>query len=117
MVVQLHNTLIISLFDARSFKRPAAPPPDLPKPQPRKRRRILPYQGPEGSDDSLRSFKLKRWVVSLGKHERQRIKNLSSIPPIESAKPRKYTDEISRERGVVVLQERGGKYRFFFSSF
>ncbi|KAK0429723.1 transcriptional regulator of RNA polII, SAGA, subunit-domain-containing protein [Armillaria borealis] len=103
-LIQLHNALIISLFDARSFKRPLTPPPDLPKPPPRKRRRTLPYQGP-GDDGSIRSERLKRWMVSIGKHERDRIAALESVPPTTG--PRLDTDEIARERGVVLLPERG----------
>ncbi|KAK0238738.1 transcriptional regulator of RNA polII, SAGA, subunit-domain-containing protein [Armillaria nabsnona] len=103
-LIQLHNALIISLFDARSFKRPLTPPPDLPKPPPRKRRRTLPYQGP-GDDGSIRSERLKRWTVSVGKHERDRIATLESVPP--STGPRLDADEIARERGVVLLPERG----------
>ncbi|SJL03569.1 uncharacterized protein ARMOST_06926 [Armillaria ostoyae] len=103
-LIQLHNALIISLFDARSFKRPLTPPPDLPKPPPRKRRRTLPYQGP-GDDGSIRSERLKRWTVSVGKHERDRIAALESVPPTTA--PRLDTDEIARERGVVLLPERG----------
>ncbi|KAK0488804.1 transcriptional coactivator Hfi1/Transcriptional adapter 1 [Armillaria novae-zelandiae] len=103
-LIQLHNALIISLFDARSFKRPLTPPPDLPKPPPRKRRRTLPYQGP-GDDGSIRSERLKRWTVSVGKHERDRIAALESVLP--STGPRLDTDEIQRERGVVLLPERG----------
>ncbi|KAK0202927.1 transcriptional regulator of RNA polII, SAGA, subunit-domain-containing protein [Desarmillaria ectypa] len=103
-LIQLHNALIISLFDARSFKRPLTPPPDLPKPPPRKRRRTLPYQGP-GDDGSIRSGRLKRWTVSVGKHERDRIATLESLPPPTG--PLLDTDEIARERGVVLLPERG----------
>ncbi|PBK60454.1 hypothetical protein ARMSODRAFT_944887 [Armillaria solidipes] len=103
-LIQLHNALIISLFDARSFKRPLTPPPDLPKPPPRKRRRTLPYQGP-GDDGSIRSERLKRWTVSVGKHERDRIAALESVPPPTG--PRLDADEIARERGVVLLPERG----------
>jgi len=110
--VQLHNALIISLFDARSHKRPITPPPELPKPPPRKRRRTLPYQGPDASDEdlTLRSSRLKRWTVSLGKHERERIRTLQDAPPpVEPPRPRVETDEIMRERGVLLLRERGGK--------
>ncbi|KAK0232405.1 transcriptional coactivator Hfi1/Transcriptional adapter 1 [Armillaria nabsnona] len=67
-LTQLHNALIISLFDARSFKQPLTPPPNLPKPPPRKRRSLL-YQGP-GDDGSIRLERLKRWTVSVGKYER-----------------------------------------------
>lgn len=109
IVVQLHNSLIISLFDFSSHRRPPTPPPDVPKGPPRKRRRTLPYQGPDDNDDgTLRSSRLKRWTVSMGKRERERLKN---IPPTgERPRPRPDTDEIARERGLILLSERGGRY-------
>jgi hypothetical protein len=59
-------------------------------------------------DETLRSAKLKRWTVSVGKRERERIRMLQNLPPpVEPPRPRKDTDEIARERGVVLLPERG----------
>ncbi|KAJ4473760.1 transcriptional regulator of RNA polII, SAGA, subunit-domain-containing protein [Lentinula aciculospora] len=106
-LIQLHNALIISLFDARSHKRPITPPPDHPKLPPRKRRRTLPYQGPDTADDELgsRSSRLKRWAISLGKIERERIQALPSVPPLNE--PRKeVTEEIQRERPLYLPKER-----------
>ncbi|KAJ3804560.1 transcriptional regulator of RNA polII, SAGA, subunit-domain-containing protein [Lentinula lateritia] len=106
-LIQLHNALIISLFDARSHKRPVTPPPDQPKPPPRKRRRTLPYQGPDTADEDLgsRSSRLKRWAISLGKAERDRIRTLPSVPPLNE--PRKeITEEIQRERPLYLPKER-----------
>ncbi|KAJ3731782.1 transcriptional regulator of RNA polII, SAGA, subunit-domain-containing protein [Lentinula guzmanii] len=106
-LIQLHNALIISLFDARSHKRPITPPPDQPKPPPRKRRRALPYQGPDTTDDELgsRSSRLKRWAITLGKAERERIRALPSAPPLNE--PRKeVTEEIQRERPLYLPKER-----------
>ena len=109
--VQLHNSLIISLFDFTVHRRPPTPPPDAPKQPPRKRRRILPYQGPDDLDGALRSNRLKRWTVSLGRRERDRIRNIASQSgALERLRPRKDTDEIARDRGVVLLQERSGKF-------
>ncbi|KAK7062572.1 hypothetical protein VNI00_000060 [Paramarasmius palmivorus] len=108
-LIQLHNALIISLFDSRSHKRHITPSSDAPKPPPRKRRRTLPYQGPDTADEDLgpRSARLKRWTVSLGKPERERIRTLADGSPlIDPPRPRKETDEIAQERGVVLLQER-----------
>ncbi|KAJ8094339.1 hypothetical protein AAF712_005720 [Marasmius tenuissimus] len=108
-LIQLHNALIISLFDSRSHRRHVSPPSDLPKPPPRKRRRMLPYQGPEASEDdlSLRSTRLKRWTVSMGKPERERIRHLKEAPLLkEPPRPREDTDEIARERAVALPQER-----------
>ncbi|KAH7890734.1 transcriptional regulator of RNA polII, SAGA, subunit-domain-containing protein [Phlebopus sp. FC_14] len=105
-LVQLHNSLIISLFDFTVHRRPPTPPPDVSKPPPRKRRRTLPYQGPDDTDGTLRSTRLKRWTVSLGRRERDRIRNLQ-FSALEHQRPRKDTDEIACDRGVVLLPERG----------
>ncbi|KAN0088508.1 Transcriptional regulator of RNA polII, SAGA, subunit domain containing protein [Tylopilus felleus] len=107
-LVQLHNSLIISLFDFTVHRRPPTPPPDVPKQPPRKRRRVLPYQGPDDTDGTLRSNRLKRWTVSLGRRERDRVRNISSqLSGLERPRPRKDMDEIARDRGVVLLPERG----------
>jgi hypothetical protein len=112
--VQLHNALIISLFDATAvLKRPLTPPaPAAPKPPPRKRRRpLLPYQGPQTPEDArtLRSTRMKRWSLLMGKRERDRIVAIQNLSPvIDPPRPRPELDEIDRERGVVLLSERGG---------
>lgn len=108
--VLLHNSLIISLFDATKYlKRPPTPPPEQPKPPPRKRRRTLPYQGPDFPDEGLRSARLKRWTLSVGKRERDRVRNLQTVPPPHvPPRPRRDMDEIARERGIELLSERGG---------
>ena len=124
ITVQLHNALIISLFDATAtLKRPPTPPlVTLPKPPPTKRRRLLlPYQGPDTSDisRSIRSARIKRWTLSMGRRERERLKSLHVQPSAPSAtehlRPKKNTDEISSERGVELLNERGGMYFIIFS--
>ncbi|KIY70309.1 hypothetical protein CYLTODRAFT_347955 [Cylindrobasidium torrendii FP15055 ss-10] len=102
-LLQLHNALIISIFDARSFRRPATPPPEVAKPNPRKRRRTLPYQGPDDHSRSIRSERLKRWTMTMGKHERHRIAGLRSMEP----QPRLDLNEIAMDRGVSLLPERG----------
>ncbi|PBK98306.1 hypothetical protein ARMGADRAFT_1026365 [Armillaria gallica] len=68
----LSLTTLACLKAVTFFKRPLMPPPHLPKPPPRKRRRSLLYKGP-GDDGSIRSEWLKRWTVSVGKRERDRI--------------------------------------------
>ncbi|KAJ7349097.1 transcriptional regulator of RNA polII, SAGA, subunit-domain-containing protein [Mycena albidolilacea] len=106
-LVQLHNALIISLFDATTHKRPPSPTAvPRPRPPPRKRRRVLPYQGPGEDLDalSLRSARLKRWALSVGKRERERLKSFQPSPL--DARPL-LGDEISAERGVTLLPERG----------
>ncbi|KAF4611051.1 hypothetical protein D9613_006828 [Agrocybe pediades] len=112
-LLQIHNALIISLFDATAtLKRPPTPPPpSLPKPPPLKRRRtLLPYQGPDVPDEqrAIRSGRIKKWALSVGKRERERLKALQGTPPpAGSSRPRKETDEIACERGVELLMERG----------
>ncbi|KAF7305185.1 hypothetical protein MKEN_01233700 [Mycena kentingensis (nom. inval.)] len=106
-LIQLHNALIISLFDATTHKRPPEPSAQpRAKPPPRKRRRVLPYQGPNDPTDlmSLRSARLKRWALSVGKRERERIKAFQAQPL--DARPLMH-EEIASERGVVLLAERG----------
>jgi len=112
-LIQLHNALIISLFDATAvLKRPLTPPAAVaPKPPPRKRRRpLLPYQGPQTPEDSrtLRSTRMKRWTLLMGKRERDRIVAIQNLSPVvDPPRPRPELDEIDRERGVVLLSERG----------
>ncbi|KIK09069.1 hypothetical protein K443DRAFT_672106 [Laccaria amethystina LaAM-08-1] len=112
-LLQIHNALIISLFDATAtLKRPPTPPaPAAPKPPPRKRRRtLLPYQGPHTPEDarSLRSMRLKRWTLAMGKRERERLQSLQNLVPLtDLPQPRKELDEIACERGVELLPERG----------
>jgi hypothetical protein len=109
--VQLHNALIVSIFDTSRKKVLAKPVVDAPKKPPRKRRRLLPYQGPDEADAaSLTSERLKKWTVGLGKRERERVQALEAGfgPPLEWPQPKQ--DEIARERGVVRLSERGGTW-------
>jgi hypothetical protein len=102
-LLQLHNALVISLFDASSHQRPRSPPPGSPTRHQKKRRRIWPYQGP-GENEGPRSSRLKRWVVGVGKKERDRTRSLPAAPPVLPTLDR---GEIARERAVIVLPERG----------
>ncbi|THH13453.1 hypothetical protein EW146_g6766 [Bondarzewia mesenterica] len=107
-LVQLHNALIISIFDPSAHLVPFSPPPDAPKGPPRKRRRLLPYQGPDPHEPtSLRSARLKRWIVGVGRRERERIRNFEPVALTYDKQPRPEEDEIARERGVQLLPERG----------
>lgn len=106
--VQLHNSLIVSLLDPSAHLAPPTPPPDAPAPPPRKRRRTLPYQGEDDDTTTLRSTRLKRWTVGLGKRERERLRGLEAVALSTERRPRRERDEIAAERGVVLLQERGG---------
>lgn len=111
-LVQLHNALIISLFDATAvLKRPQSPPSlPVPKAPLRKRRRVLlPYQGTTDETRTFNSMRIKRWALSIGHKERDRVRNINSaVSQQDAARPRKERDEIARERGVVCLSERGG---------
>lgn len=108
--MQLHNALIISIFDPSTHLVAAlTPPPDVPKGPPRKRRRLLPYQGPDpGEPITLRSSRLKRWAIGIGRRERDRIRNLKPVALSSKRKARPEVDEIANERGVQLLPERGG---------
>ena len=113
--VQLHNSLVISLFDITSHLKPQPPaPPPPPKPAPRKRRRTLPYQSLDGSDqNTLRSARLKKWTLSIGRRERERVKAYEDGTPSVPRPLRDFQDEISQERGVVLVPERAGMTRSF----
>ena len=103
-LIQLHNALIISLFDATTHRQapPPIPPPVLqPKQPPQKRRRV------DDPNNPLRSTRLKHWTLGVGKRERDRIRTLESTEPPFTQQP---TEEISMERGLVLLAERGGAY-------
>jgi len=108
--VQLHNALIISICDPSTHLVTAlTPPPDVPKGPPRKRRRLLPYQGPDPNEPiTLRSSRLKRWAVGIGSRERDRIRNLKPVALSSKRKARPEVDEIANERGVQLFPERGG---------
>lgn len=67
-------------------------------------------------DGTLRSTRLKKWTVGLGRRERDRIRALETVALNEPVVPRDYTDEIAAERGVTLMQERGGVYRLFRNS-
>ncbi|OBZ73832.1 hypothetical protein A0H81_06044 [Grifola frondosa] len=107
-LVQLHNSLIVSLFDTSAHLAPPTPPPDIPKPPPRKRRRTLPYQGSDSLDTTtLRSSRLKRWTVGMGRRERERVRTLESYASTLLPSPQPYKNEIAAERGVQLIEERG----------
>jgi hypothetical protein len=57
---------------------------------------------------TLRSSRLKRWVVGIGRRERDRIRNLKPVALTAKRKPRPEVDDIANERGVQLLPERGG---------
>jgi hypothetical protein len=116
--VQLHNSLVISLFDITSHLKPQPPaPPPPPKPAPRKRRRTLPYQSLDGSDqNTLRSARLKKWTLSIGRRERERVKAYEDGVPSVPRPLRGFQDEIAQERGVMLISERNGETWFYVES-
>jgi hypothetical protein len=67
---------------------------------------VLPYQG-DGPEDAevLRSERLTRWAVGVGRKERERVRAIAALdPPRDTV----WREEVARERGVVRLPERGG---------
>lgn len=110
-IVQLHNALIISIFDPSQRPVSLTPPPEAPKGPARKRKRLLPYQGDDPDEPvSLKSARLKKWALGLGKRERERVRNMQPVALSTKYEPRPETDEIASERGVQLLKERGGKF-------
>jgi len=109
LLVQLHNSLIISLFDITSHLKAQPPPPSTPvKPRPQKRRRTLPYRPSDLSDpNTLRSARLKKWTLGVGKRERERLKGLENMALGIDRPLMSIQDEICQERGVMLLPERG----------
>lgn len=96
----------------------------------RKRKRLLPYQGPgalEEGEGSLRSKRLKRWAVEIKNSERETIKHLRVPPPAPKGdkdevsnkdrkrnRPLKGRDEGRNERGVRLVRE--GRGEIYWSS-
>lgn len=67
------------------------------------------------SDDSrsIRSTRIKKWTLSMGRRERERLHAQQNVPSVaEHVRLKKNTDEISSERGVELLNERGGMFFF-----
>ncbi|KIM56607.1 hypothetical protein SCLCIDRAFT_235158 [Scleroderma citrinum Foug A] len=86
--------LIISLLDFTVYQRPPIPPPDVPKHLPCKRKRTLPYQGPDDTDGTLQSSRLK--------HSRPARTRAHPKPAVERGRAPPFIDEISADRGVVL---------------
>ncbi|KLO11612.1 hypothetical protein SCHPADRAFT_921686 [Schizopora paradoxa] len=115
-LVQLHNSFIISIIGSSLHHAPPTPPPEAPgtsKP-PRKRRQTIQGKALVNGDDStehedgsLRSVRLKRWTVGVGKKERERIRNMEKSIPDKDRKPLSLRDEINQERGLALPLEAG----------
>ena len=122
IAVHLHNALIASILGSSLHQPPPTPPPDAPgKTKPtRKRKRTLPYQGHDSGgrdgDDpesgTLRSARIKRWIVGMGKKERERMKAIETTMAMNAPERplRLQLDEISRERGLALPRERGCEF-------
>lgn len=104
-LVQLHNSLIISVLGSSLHHAPPTPPPDAPGKPLRKKRRVV---GGE-VDEATQSSRLKQWAVGVGKRERERIKALETISKTKQVGPRPELDEIASERGVQLVPEGRGQ--------
>ncbi|KAI5124209.1 hypothetical protein M0805_005059 [Coniferiporia weirii] len=102
-LVQLHNSLIISVLGSSLHHAPPTPPPDAPGKPPRKRRRTLPDSDTDAA--TVRSTRLKMWVVGMGRKERERAKALEATARGAERHTGPEVDEIARERGVRLLPE------------
>ncbi|KAG6831104.1 hypothetical protein H0H92_012781 [Tricholoma furcatifolium] len=100
-LVQLHNALIISLFDNTIHRHP---PPPIPVPAPVNKQPPLKRKRTDDHNHALRSTRLKGWVLHNTKRDRERLRTSAMT---ETPAPRISTDEISSERGVLLLPERG----------
>jgi hypothetical protein len=102
--------MVVSLFDmSNTLNVPSTSTEGSNTKPPKKKRRLLPYQGDDDDITSLRSERLRRWTVGMGKKERERVQALAmgALPP--RPWPTASVDEINRERGVVLQNERGGE--------
>ena len=121
--VELHNALILALLESGSNTVAPATGLDGSSRLIRKRKRLLPYQGPgepvEG-EGSLRTKRLKRWAVEIRNSDRESIKQLRivSLPKGEKDqnarkargrdRPLKGRDQGINERGVRLVREGRG---------
>jgi len=119
-LVELHNTLILALLESGSSSSAQTTGLDGSSRLIRKRKRLLPYQGPgepvEG-EGSLRSKRLKRWAVEIKNSDREAIKQLRVVSPSKSEKnqgsrkergrdrPLRGRDQGLNERGVRLVRE------------
>ncbi|EJD07386.1 uncharacterized protein FOMMEDRAFT_164367 [Fomitiporia mediterranea MF3/22] len=104
-LVQLHNSLIISVLGSSLHHAPPTPPPDVPGKPPRKRRRTAANADADDASASAHSTRLKMWAVGMGRRERERVKALDTGARAGVKRPRHELDEIVQERGVQLLPE------------
>ena len=81
-----------------------------------KRRRVHPYQGAEHGNDTLHSARLKSWIVSMSKAERQTLRNMGQIAEGYPRFPQEriLKDETNSE-GALVEPRRDGKLDYAFN--
>jgi hypothetical protein len=122
--VELHNALILALLESGSTTVSSTGGLDGGSRLIRKRKRLLPYQGPgepvEG-EGSLRTKRLKRWAVEIKNSDRESLKQLRTVTYSKGEKdqngrkargrdrPLKGRDQGLNERGVRLVREGRGK--------
>jgi hypothetical protein len=92
-LVHLHNSFLLTMISSAGTLDPPDTKPDGPQQPHNKRRRLLPHQDPPP--------KLKKWVIGLGKRERETLKNNPPMP----FDPNLRDDEIILDRGVRLRAE------------
>jgi hypothetical protein len=110
----LHNTLLLEIVGAACTSEPDTLTTNTIIPT-NKRRRIHPYQGNDDDADTYHSARLKSWIVSLPKVERQDIKTGGSYAETHSRDKRTSLDEVRQERGYE-LNPQGKPYVFQWST-
>jgi hypothetical protein len=120
----LHNALILAILESGSSAAPSTSNLEGGSKLIRKRKRLLPYQGPDAPEEgegSLRSKRFKRWAVEMKSSERESIKQLRSttVPKVgkddgskkekKRDRPLKGRDQSLNERGVILVREGKGK--------
>jgi hypothetical protein len=115
ITVQLHNALIMEIISSVTISEPDIISPDTVIPA-SKRRRVHPYQGAEDGNETLHSARLKSWIVSMSKAERQ---NLRGIGHFADGYPRPSHERILKDEtnseGALVEPRRDGKPHFAFN--
>ncbi|KAL5492240.1 hypothetical protein ACEPAI_3687 [Sanghuangporus weigelae] len=108
-LVQLHNSLIVSVLGSSLHHAPPTPPPDAPGKPLRKRRRTTANADAEDDSASAPSTRLKMWAVGMGKRERERVKALEAMARTGERRPKHTQDEIAQERGIQHLLDSKGR--------
>lgn len=104
-LVQLHNSLIVSILGSSLHHAPPTPPPEGPDKPSKKRRKVEHGTNPDGDGSGAYSSRLKSWTIGMGKRERERVKALNEAAGALERRPRPEADEIAAERGVRLIPE------------